>query len=68
MSHLNSWHPSARAVYLRHPDSKRVLELVQSNETHEFIALLRLCGYLPANAEDYHAQQDERQQRGKVKA
>lgn len=66
MSKINSWHPSERTVYLRHPDSGRVLELNVAVSTVEFLRALQEVGYTPATREDYRAQEEARlvKQRG----
>lgn len=53
-------------VYLRHPISKRVLALVSSNATAEFLHNLQRNGYLLATVRDYEEQEEAlwlRQQR-----
>lgn len=63
MSRLNSWHPprpDGHAVYLRHPDTARILCLYERPDTARFIAVLKLDGYQSASAEDYAAQQQRK--------
>jgi hypothetical protein len=61
MSRIDNWRPPERVAYLRHPVSNRVLALVSSPATEQFLRNLRYdSGYLPATREDYRAQEEAR--------
>jgi hypothetical protein len=49
-----------RYVYLRNPDTRRVLQLASSNGAAEFLHRLQQSGYLLATQQEWEAQEEAR--------